>query len=153
MDLIKKDSSPVVLVKAGSDEDQFCTTRFAVVTFTEELIERISKLRKARELAETYEISEFNYACDFVNEHDFATEREEETINEDEIVELERFTEDNAGAWAIEPLNEDLAGFRTSGDMMYVSEYGVKFDAYLKHTNDRIYTERIPFDMIDSIKF
>lgn len=152
MKLALKDGSPVVLVGAGSDETEFSTTSYAVVTFTQEFIELISKLRKAREEADCYELTKFYYNCEWLNEHDFGYERGEETLSCEQMEALEEFTKDNAGIWQIEPTG-DVPVINDDCTQLHVSDYGIKFTAYIKHTNDRIWTERIPYDLIDKLTF
>ena len=60
MNLKLKAGSPVVLVGAGTDEPEFLITRFAVVTFTQELFDKIVRLRLGREISGAYEVTERN---------------------------------------------------------------------------------------------
>lgn len=153
MNLKLKDGSPVVLVGAGSDETEFSTTRFAVVTFTKELFEKIQNLRMGREIAEAYEVTAFYYGCEWLNEHDYGFERGEETLSCEQMEQLEEFMEGkNEGVWQIEPIG-DVPMCNDDCTQLHISEYGVKFTAYIKHTNDRIWTERIPYELIYKLKF
>ncbi len=147
MKLDLKKGSPILLVGAGSSEQENSTTQFAVVTITKELFETIKNLRMGREICNAYEVTAFSNECDWINEHDFAYERDEESLSEEQTEMLEEFTEDNAGIWQIEPIG-DFPILRDDVAQVHVSEFGVKFTAYIKHTNDKIWTERIPFELI-----
>ena len=151
MKLKKKNGSPVILVVAGSDETEFSTTSYAVVTFTKELIEKITRLRTGRDICGAYEVTKFDYSCDWLNEHDFASEREEIAMSSEQMEALEVFTEDRTGIWQVEPLG-DVPVINDDCTQIHVSEFGVKFTAYIKHTNDRIWTERIPYELIYKLK-
>lgn len=153
MNLKLKEGSPVVMIEAGSDETEFSTTRFAVVTFTQEFIELISKLRKEREEADYYELTKFYYGCEWLNEHDFASEREETSLSEEQSEQLEDFLDGkNEGVWQIEPVG-DVPMINDDVTLLHISEFGIKFTAYVKYTNNRIWTEKIPYDLIDKLKF
>jgi len=89
MNLKLKDGSPVVLVGAGSDETEFSTTSYAVVTFTKELYEKIVSLRMGREICGAYEVTKFCYECDWLSEDEFASERDETSMSCKQVEALE----------------------------------------------------------------
>jgi hypothetical protein len=147
MNLKLKKGSPIVLVGAGSDETEFSTTSFAVVEFNKELFQKIANLRMGREICGAYEVTAFYYGCEWLNEHDFASERGEVVMNCEQMGMLEDFTKDSAGIWQIESIG-DAPFINDDCTQIHVSEFGVKFTAYIKHTNDKIWTERIPYELI-----
>jgi hypothetical protein len=152
MNLKLKDGSPIILIGAGSDETEFSTTRIAVVEITKELFERIENLRMGREICGAYEVTKFDYSCNWLNEHDFATERGEVSLSEEQSEQLEDFLEGkNEGIWQIEPVG-DVPMVNDDCTQIHVSEYGIKFTSYVKHTNDRIWTDAIPFELIYKLK-
>jgi hypothetical protein len=153
MNLKLKEGSPIILVEAGSDETEFSTTRFAVVEFTKELFERIENLRMGREICGAYEVTKFDSSCDWLNEHDYASERGEVSLSDDQSEQLEEFMEGkNEGIWQIEPIG-DVPMINDDCTQIHVSEFGIKFTAYCKHTNDKIWTERIPYELIYKLNF
>ncbi len=153
MNLKLKEGSPVILIGAGADETEFSITRLAVITFNPEFIELISKLRKAREEADCYELTKFYYNCEWINEHDYASEREEVSLSEEQSEQVEEFLEGkDEGIWQIEPIG-DVPVINDDCTQLHISEYGIKFTAFCKHTNDRIWTERVPYDLIDTLTF
>jgi hypothetical protein len=146
MTIQKKKDSTTVLLKVYDNDTEFTRCNYAIVEITKDLLETVSKLRKGRDELKCYETTEFNYSCEFLAQDEF----EDEHISDELIEALETLTEDNAGVWQIESFG-DVETLRTDADTIHVSDFGFKFEAYGKHSGVEFTTEKIPFDIIDSL--
>lgn len=154
MNLKLKEGSPVVLVGAGTDEPEFLITRFAVVTFTQELFDKIVRLRLGREISGAYEVTAFYYGCEWLSEDECCGfEPTSIQLTEEQTEELEEFTSDNKGIWQIDPAVDTDSSLRDDCTVLHVNDFGIRFTAYVKHSDLKIWTERIPYDLIYKLKF
>jgi hypothetical protein len=141
-----KEGSSTFLLKVYDTDEDFIRCNYAIVTITKDLMDVISKLRKGRDEMKCYEVTEFQYACEFLAQDEF----EDEMISDELVDELEDFTQDNSGVWQIEPI-EDVVTLRTDADTIHVSDYGIKWTTYGKFSGVRFSTERISWDLLDNL--
>lgn len=147
-----KEGSSTFLLKVYDTDDDCVRCNYAIVTITKNLMDVISKLRKGRDNMGCYEVTDFNYSCRFLNQDEWAFQNDEKNIPEELVDELDEFTQDNKGVWQIEPVGE-LPEIITDADTIHVSQFGVKFTAYMKHTEGvRFSTEKISFEKLDKLK-
>lgn len=152
MELKIKENSSTVLFKVHSNDNDFTRCEYAFVTFTKELIERVNKLREARKSLGCYEVTDFYGSTNFLNQDEFAYESDDENISEELSDALWDFTRDNKGTWNVEPVDlEDVPMIRTEADTVHVSDYGVRFIAYMKHVGVELCTEKISWEEIDKM--
>lgn len=157
MNLKLKNNSTTVLLKVTDNDHDIVRCNYAIATISKELLERISKLRKAREEVGAYEVVDFCGCANLLNQDEFAYQNDEENISEELAESLEDFTKDNEGVWQIDANEigdiDNVPMIRTTGDTIHVCEFGVKFTAYMKYADNFLETEKISWEQIDSMKF
>lgn len=141
-----QEGSSTFLLKVYDNDDEFTRCNYAIVTITKDLLEIVSKLRKGREQLGCYEVTEFNYACEFLAQDEF----EDEHISEELEEELEDFTQDNVGVWQIKPIGE-VETLRTDANRVIITDFGIKWEAYGKFSGVQFDTEKISWDLLDNL--
>ena len=145
MNLKLKENSSTVLLKVHDNDEDFVRCDYAVVKITKSLVELINKLRTGREAIGCYEVSDFNYACNYLAQDEF----EDEQISDELLEELEELTKDNAGVWQIEAVDmNEVETLRTDADQIHVCEFGVKFTSYGKYSGVEFSTEKISWERL-----
>lgn len=148
MNLKIKENSSTVLLKVYDNDNEFTRCDYAIVKITSKLLETISKLRKGREALCCYEVTDFQYSCNFLAQDEF----EDEQISDELVEQLEEFTKDNAGVWQIEDVDlSDVETLRTVADTIHVSDFGIKWVAYGKYSEAELCTEKISWEQIDAM--
>ena len=147
---IQLKNTNTLLVKVHNSDTENMVCDFAIVTITKDLLDTISKLRKARENVDFYEITKFDSSINFLNQDDFAWEDGEETISEELTEELEAISNDGAGVWRVE-IEKDQPMLRTEADLICVGTHGIRFTAIKKYSDIRLVTDRISFEMLEDL--
>lgn len=137
-----------------SDTDEYHTTaNFAVVTFTTELKAQIKEFKETIENLKAqgksiYRMTAFSYYVEYFSECSY--DGVDENIDEDIADALYNAMGIHEGIVEIEPVNTDsIPMLRTEADQLIVDDYGVMFDALVKFTDTRMWTEKIPFENIN----
>jgi len=148
MNLKLKENSSTFLLKVYDNDADFTRCNYAVVKITRNLLETISKLRKGREELDCYEVTKFEYSCNFLAQDEF----EDRQISEELVEALEEFTEDNVGVWQIEDVDmNEVETLRTDADTIHISDFGIRFVSFGKHSGVRFNTEKISWKRIDAM--
>ena len=102
-----------------------------------------------KENPSVYNIETFDYGCNYISSEEHGERTSSEILDQFEETGI-----DIAGHMGIDGFDEDADGLvllRTDGDTMEVTDYGVRWTSYVKHTNQYIDTEAIPFTRIDAL--
>jgi len=147
MKIIPQKGSGTFLLKVH-DTDENCTvSNFAIVTIDEQLKNQIETFKKNIEDLKAaghsiYRMTDFNCAVDYFSECEYC---DYEQISDELREQLENVMEQHDGSIEIAPVEipDDVPMIREEGSQLIVDDFGVIFDAYVKHTNTRMYTEKI----------
>ena len=146
--------SKTVLLKVH-DNDEWCQwCDYAVVELTQEFVDVARKqleilLKMKEENSSVYKIETFDYSCDFISSEEHDTRTSSEILDQ-----LYDTGIDTAGVMGIDGYDDKAEGLvllRTDCDTMEITDYGVRFTAYVKHTNQLIDTEKITFERMDAL--
>lgn len=139
-----------LLVKVISTDEDCTTSRFAIISLTPKLKETVLSLKKERDGIEKrlgkfsiYQLTQFNGSCDYVDEQECFDEEKnsEKIINElEEVLGGQSYTK-------IKPTRKKIIFVRSDVDVLHVSQFGFKFSCYIKHTNTKLDTDTIEFDV------
>jgi len=143
--------SEIFVMNVTDNEEQNATSRHAVIKFTPQLAVKIAGLRKElmrmKGLYEgIYEITSFGTNPIFVSECSY----EDVEVTNDEIItwfDDSKLSEKGVMQILIpELIQEKIKGLRIDTILLHVSEFGVKWSGYVKHTNIKVTTEKISYE-------
>ena len=164
----ENDLANKLLVKVYSTENEAMTSRFGIITLTDTLKETILSLSK--ELldvkhrmtgkASVYTITAFNSACEYIDERDDFSGDLNQKMEGQTLDDLQKVLFHNSDNGIVNkdyarieiPENVIIDFLRDDVGMLHISQFGFKFSCYIKHTDIRLDTETISFDIFDADK-
>ena len=149
------EESKTILMKVHSADDYCSDCRFAVIELSPELVNKVFDFRNALlklkvKYPSTYKIEEFDYSCNYIGEVEY---QDEQTIGEI-LYEFEDTHIDDGGVLGIDGYDskaEGLVMVRAECGGMEITDYGIRFITFVKHTNTLLETETISFDLINKL--
>jgi hypothetical protein len=139
--LVKK--SKVLLVTVRCADEYFNDCNFAVLKLTKKVLEKVSEAKSIREIAGNSEgLYKITYWSPLGYDNFFFVEDEEDLGEE---LASEAFDNSDQEIQYLNGMPEPKGDMRIECEMMHVYDDGIAFDCYLKNTNTKLYTERIPF--------
>jgi len=152
MKITPKEGSGTFLVRVSDNDDCHSTAQYSVVKFTPELLEQIKLFKKIIEGIKEqgksiHQMTSFEYSAKYFSECSYDGI---ENIDDDVADALyESMKHNTQGSVEINPIDtKEIPMLRTEGDQLIVDDCGVMFDAYVKHTDTRMWTEKISFEQL-----
>ena len=151
MEILRKEGSGTFLLKVSDSDEYHTTAQYAIVTISPELKEQIKIFKETIEDLKAkgqsiYRMTSFEYAVDYFAD---CTYDDIENIDEDIADALYKSMNTHEGVIEIEPINtDDIPMLRTECDQLIVDDYGVMFDALVKFTDTRMWTEKISHEQL-----
>lgn len=151
MEITRKEGSGTFLLKVSDSDEYHTTSQYAVVTFSPELLAQVKAFKETIEDLKAkgqsiYRMTSFEYSVEYFAD---CTYDGIENIDEDIADALYKSMNTHEGIIEIEPINtDDIPMLRTECDQLIVDDYGVMFDALVKFTDTRMWTEKISHEQL-----
>ena len=153
--MIKLSAKPTntILVKVSTDDEHTSFCRFAVVKFYKDLV---SQLKVGRDMSRVIKmkIQDLYQITIWGGYPTYIPDSDEGTCGIEELEEEGKIDYYGGGEewWFIKDLDEnELPNERVDTQLIKITPDDFHFDGYVKHTNVRIYTVSIGFEILDKI--
>jgi hypothetical protein len=152
MKITPKEGSGTFILTVSDNDDCHSTAQYSIVKFTPELLEQIKLFKEIIEGLKAqgksvYRMTAFEYSVKYFSECSYDGI---ENIDDDVADALYKSMKHNTeGLLEVKPIDtEGIPMLRTECDQLIVDDFGVMFDAYVKHTETRMWTAKISFEQL-----
>ena len=131
-------------------EGDFQGAQYVIIHMTTQFLEEVKYLRKTietikEEISFVWCIDVFDLRAMFVTRSCDCELEDGELLTSEQSDELYEITNDGKGVWEIEDPGEEINKLRVEGSVLKVTDHGVSFNAYIKHTAMLNSTETVSY--------